>query len=94
MAFLMIVPSTNARGDQLFGLAVVWVHSHQGHLTTLVEAAQKLMLQVDDGPDWPYALIHRRNTMLHTPLSNNRHISAMTDGMHTVTPVVGSISYK
>ena len=84
MAFLMIAPSTNTGGNQLFGLVAVWVHPHQGHLTTLVEAAQKLMILVDDGPDWPYAFICMSNTMLHMPLSDNGHIGAMTNSMHTV----------
>ena len=84
MAFVMIVPSTNAWGDQLFGLAVVWVHPCQGHLTTLAEAAQKFMLLAGDSPDWPYAFIHMSNTILHMPLSNNGHISTMTDSMCNV----------
>ena len=81
MAFLMIVPSTNARGDQVFGLATMWVHPHQGCLSTLVEAAQKLMLLVDDGPDWPHALFCMNDTMLHAPLSNKGNISTMMDGV-------------
>ena len=47
MVLLMIAPSTNAGGDQVFGLATMWVHPHQGCLPTLVEAAQKLMLLPD-----------------------------------------------
>ena len=80
----MIAPSTNVGGDQLFGPVVVWVHPHQGHLTTLVEAAQKLMPLVDDSPECPYTFIHMSNTMLHVPLSDNGHIGAMMDGVHTV----------
>ena len=37
----------HARGDQVFGLAIVWAHPHQGHLSTLLEADQKLMLLAD-----------------------------------------------
>ena len=77
MAFLMIVPNTNTRDDQAFGLAVVWAHPNQGHLSTLMEAAQKLMLLADDGPDWPYAFVCMSNTMLEVSLSNNGHINAM-----------------
>ena len=84
MAFLMIVPSTNARGDQLSSLAVVWAHPPQGHFNTLAKAGQKLMLLADNGSHWPYVFVHISNTMLHVPLSNNRHIGAMTDGVHTV----------
>ena len=42
------------------------------------------MLLADSGPDWPYVFICMSDTMLHVPLSNNRHISTMTDGMCTI----------
>ena len=84
IAFLMIAPSTNPEGDQVFSLAVVWAHPCQGCLSTLVEAAQKLMLLADNGPDWPYTFVHMSDTVLHVPLSGNRHIGAMTDSVHSV----------
>ena len=84
MAFLMIVPSANAMGNQLFGLAAVWAYPHKGHLTTLVKATQKIMLLANNSPDWLYAFVHMSDTVLHAPLSDNRHVSAMTDGIHTV----------
>ena len=68
MAFLMIVPNTNAGDDQVFSLAAVWVHPCQGCLSTLVKAAWKLMLLVDNSPDWPYAFIHMSDTVLHVPI--------------------------
>ena len=70
--------------DQIFGLAAVWAHPHQGHLSTLAEAAQKLMLLADNGPDWPYTFICTSKTVLHMPLSNNGHIGAMMDGIHSI----------
>ena len=84
MAFLMIVPNTSARGDQVFSLAVVWAHPCQGCLSALVEAAQKLMLLADDSPDWLYTFVCMSDTMSHVPLSNNWHTSAMMDGIHSV----------
>ena len=42
------------------------------------------MLLADNGLDWPYAFIHMSDTMLPAPLSDNRHISAMMDSMHTI----------
>ena len=83
MAFLMIVPSNKAGSDQVFCLAAMWVHPHQGCLSTLVEAAWKLMLLVDNGPDCPYTFIHMNDTILHMPLYNKGHISTMTDGIHS-----------
>ena len=71
-------------GWPIFRLAVVWAHPHQGCLSTLVEAAWILMLLADDGPDWPYAFVCMSDTMLHVPLFDNRHISTMMDGVHSV----------
>ena len=83
MAFLMVASSANTTGDPLFGLTSVWAHPHQDCLTTLVDATQKFLLLADDSPDWPYAFVHMRDTMLLVPLSDIRHIGAMTDGVHT-----------
>ena len=81
MAFLIIVPSNNTKGDPVFGLAAVWVHPHQGCLSTLVEAAWKLMLPVDNGPDWPYTFICMNDTVLHVLLSDKGHLGTMMDGI-------------
>ena len=81
MAFLMIVPSNNSGSDQVCGLAAMWVHPQQGHLPTLVEAAWKLMILVDSGPDWLYAFICINDSMLHVPLSDKGHIGTKTDGV-------------
>ena len=70
--------------DQVFGLAVVWIHPCQGHLSTLAKAACKLMLLADDGPDWPYTFAHMSDTALLMPLSDNGHIGTMTDGVHSI----------
>ena len=83
MVFLMIVPSTDARGDQVFGLAAMWMYPHQGCLSTLMEAAWKLVLLADNGPGWPYTFVHMIDTMLHMPLSNKGHIGTMMDGVHS-----------
>ena len=34
LAFLLIALSADMGGEQIFGLAVVWVHPHQGCLTS------------------------------------------------------------
>ena len=81
VAFLMIVPSTNAGGDQVLSLAAVWVHPCQGHLSTLVEAAKKLMLLADDGPDWPYTFVCMNDTVSQVPLCDKGHIGAMMDSV-------------
>ena len=80
----MIAPSANIGDKQIFGLAVVWAHPHQGCLTTLAEVACRLTLLMDNGPDWPYAFIHMSSTTHHMPLSDAGHLGAMTDGIHSV----------
>ena len=72
--------STNARCEQIFSLTAMWAHPHQAHLHTLEEVAHKLLLLVDNGPDWPYAFVQMNDTMSHAPLSRDGHISAITDG--------------
>ena len=42
------------------------------------------MLLVDSAPDWPYTFVHMSDTMSYVPLSNNGHISAMTDSIHSI----------
>ena len=81
MAFLLIVPGANARCEQVFILAAMWVHPHQAHLPTLGKAAWKLMMLASDSPNWPYAYVQINNAMAHTPLSSDGHIRVTTDGL-------------
>ena len=50
-------------------------HSGGGHM--------KVVVLADNGPDWPYAFVHMSDTVLHAPLSDNRHIVTMMDGVYT-----------
>ena len=59
----------------------MWAHPWQAHLHTLEEAFHKLLLLVDNGPDWPYTFLQMNNTMSHAPLSSEEHIGLMIDGM-------------
>ena len=56
MAFLLIVPKKTIKGEMVFGLAVVWAHSYQAHLSSLDEAAKKLTLLISLGDNWAYTL--------------------------------------
>ena len=67
----------------------MWVQPHQDHLSTLVEAAQKLMLLADDSADWLYAFLCMNDTMLHVSCVI-RDTSALWHIVYTVQmPVVG-----
>ena len=59
----------------------MWAHLCQAHHHTLEEAAHKLLLSVDNGPDWPYAFVQMNDNVSHAPLSSEGHIGAMTNGM-------------
>ena len=78
---MLIVPSTDAGCEQVFGLTAVWAHPHQACLHTLEEVAHKVLLFADDGPDWPYAFVQMNDTVSHVPLSSKGHVSTMTDGV-------------
>ena len=67
-----------------FSLTAVWVHPCQAHLPTLTDAAQKLMLQADEGPNWPYAYTWMNDAMAHMPLSSEGHIGIMTDSIRSM----------
>ena len=81
MAFMLIVPSTDTGCELVFSLTAMWTHPHQACLYTLGEAACKLLLLADDGPDWPYTFVWMNNTMFHVPLSSEGCISTMTDSV-------------
>ena len=50
-------------------------------LPTLVDAAQKLMLLANEGPNWPYAYVQMNDAMAHMPVCSEGHIGIMTDGI-------------
>ena len=80
MAFFLIVPSITKGYKKVFGLVVVWVHPHQAHYHTLVEAAHKHALLVDESADWAYAFVWLNEILSHVPLLSKGHISTMMGG--------------
>ena len=78
MAFLLIAPSLAIRCKWVFGLTAIWMHTCQACLPTLADAAQKLLLLVDEGTNWPYPYIRMNDAMAHMPLSSVGHIDVMT----------------
>ena len=81
MAFPLIVLGKTIKGEMAFGLATVWPHPHQAHLSSLDEAVRKLTLLIDIGNNWVYGFVQLNKDALHVPLSNQAHISAMIDGV-------------
>ena len=81
MAFVLIAPSLAIGCKQVFGLTAVWAHPCPAHLPTLVEAAWKLIMLADEGPNWPYAYMWMNDVMAHMPLSSEGYVGVMTDGL-------------
>ena len=49
MAFLLIATKKTIKGERAFGLAMVWAHPYQAHLSSLDEVAKNLTLLISLG---------------------------------------------
>ena len=56
-AFLLIVNRGCTKGDEVFGLSIIWVHLYQARVPTIEEAVKLLTLLPSTGSDCPYALV-------------------------------------
>ena len=81
MVFLLMALSLAVRLEWVFRLTAMWTHPCQVHLPTLADVAQKLLLQADEGANWPYAYARMNDIMAHMPLSGKRHIGIMTSDL-------------
>ena len=81
MVFLIIAPSTAIGCERVFGLTAVWAHLCQAHFPPLPEAACILVLLADVSKDWLYTFEQLNDAVAHVPLSDEGHISAMTDSV-------------
>ena len=68
-------------GEMVFGLAMVWVHPYQAHVSTLDEAAKKLTLLTTSGKNWAYTFVQFNKDAQHVPLPREGHLSAMIEGV-------------
>ena len=64
-----------------FGLAVVWAHPYQAHLSSLDEAAKKLALLLNFGDNWAYVFVQLNEDTQHVPSPKECHLSTMINGM-------------
>ena len=85
MAFLLIVPDKNVKGERVFGLVAVWAHLHQACHHSLGEAAHKLPLLIDISTNWAYGFTWLNEDALHTPLSSEGHMTAMIAGASSMS---------
>ena len=65
--------------ERIFELIAVCPYPCQAHFKTLEEAACRLVLLADVGVGWPYTFMQLNHAMSYGPLTNEGHISAMTD---------------
>ena len=81
LAFLLIAPEKTIEGEMAFGLAVVWAHPYWAHLSSLDEAAKKLILLLNSGDNSAYTFVWFNEEVQHVPLSKEGHLSTMIDGV-------------
>ena len=70
MAFLLIVPRKNIKGEMAFRLAMVWAHPLQAQLSSLDEAVKKLTLLINLGDNLAHAFVRLNKDTQHVPLYN------------------------
>ena len=81
VAFLLILPKEGITGERVYGLAIMWVHPYQARVSTIEDAAKKLILLASAGPNWPYAFVWFNGDAHHMSLPKGGHLSAMMEGM-------------
>ena len=76
MAYLLVwVDDTSEVGN--YGLAIVWIDSHQAKMVSMGEALESLSSLTPKGSDWPYALIQLYEGANHMPLPKDRHVCVL-----------------
>ena len=79
MVYLLVwVDDTSEVGN--YGLAIVWIDSHQTRMVLMGEALESLSSLTSKGSDWPYVLIQLYEGTNHTPLPKDRHVCVLPQG--------------
>ena len=79
MVYLLVqVDDTSEAGN--YGLAIVWISSHQARMDLMGEALESLSSLNFEGSDWPYILIQLYEGANHTPLPKDRHVCVLPQG--------------
>ena len=76
--FLVWVDDTPEAGN--YGMAIVWIDSHQARIVSMGEALETLSSLTPKGSDWPYVLIQSYEGANHMPLPKDRHICVLPQG--------------
>ena len=94
MAFMLIASNSDARCKRVFGVTTVWAYPCQVYLPMQEKAAHKLLLLVDDSPDWLYAFIQLHDTMSYVPCLAKDTLGLWQMEHPALMPAVSSISCK
>ena len=79
MAYLLVlVDDTSEAGN--YGMAIVWIDSHQARMVAMGEALETLSSLTPKGSDWPYILIQLYEGANHSPLPKDRHVCVLPQG--------------
>ena len=79
MAYLLVwVDDTSEAGN--YGMAIVWIDSHQARMVSMGEALKTLSSLTPKGSDWPYILIQLYIGANHTPFPKDRHVCVLPQG--------------
>ena len=74
MAFLLIAPKKTIEGEMALGLAMVWAHTYQAHLSSLDEAVKKCALLINLSDNWAYTFVQLNKDAQHIPLLKEGHL--------------------
>ena len=79
MAYLLVqVDDTSEAGN--YGMAIVWINSHQARMVLMGEALEMLSSLTPKGSNWPYVLIQLYEGTNHMPLPKDRHVCVLPKG--------------
>ena len=76
--FLVWADNTSEAGN--YGLAIVWIDSHQARMVSMGEALEVLSSHTPEWSDWPYILIQSYEDANHTPLPKDGHVCVLPQG--------------
>ena len=79
MAYFLVWADDSSEAGN-YGLAIVWIDSHQARMVLMGEALEALSSHTPKGSDWPYVLVQLYEGANRTPLPKDGHICVLPKG--------------
>ena len=79
MAYFLVQADNSLEAGN-YGLAIVWIDSHQARMVLMGEALEALSSHTPKGSDWPYVLIQSYKGTNHMPLPKDGHVCVLPQG--------------